>query len=91
MRYWRKPLNIDEVTVPRGQIHILPDRCKGCAYCVEFCPRGVLEMSSSFNKKGYHPPLAKLPEDCVNCKLCEMLCPEFAIWCTYIGEVNVEG
>jgi 2-oxoglutarate ferredoxin oxidoreductase subunit delta len=48
---------------------------------VEYCPRGVLEMSTEFNAKGYHPPFAKEQGACVNCNLCERICPEFAIFC----------
>ncbi len=88
MKYWRTPYNIDEVKIPQGEIHIIKDRCKGCKFCVEYCPKDVLEMSEEFNAKGYHPPYVKNPEDCVNCGLCEMLCPEFAIWSTLKEETG---
>ena len=26
-----------------GEIHIDRERCKGCAFCVEYCPRDVLD------------------------------------------------
>jgi len=81
MRYWREPLDAGQVEAPRGDVHILADRCKGCAFCVEYCPRQVLEMSREFNRKGYHPPEIIDAEACVNCGLCEMICPEFAIFC----------
>jgi len=80
MKYWRRPLDSDEVEVPRGEIHIIADRCKGCGFCVEYCPKSVLEMSEEYNAKGYHPPRVKDPEGCVQCQLCEMLCPDFAIF-----------
>jgi len=80
MRYWRQPLDADTVTAPHGLVHIIEDRCKGCAFCVEYCPCGVLEMSKAFNRKGYHPPRVVDEGACVNCNLCEMICPEFAIF-----------
>ena len=64
---------------PRGRVVILPSRCKGCGYCVEFCPLGVLVMSSSFNAKGYHYPEVADEAKCSGCDLCGMYCPDFAI------------
>lgn len=93
MKYWRRPLDSDEVKIPRGEVHIILDRCKGCGFCVEYCPKDVLEMSEEYNTRGYHPPRVKDPEGCVQCKLCEMLCPDFAIFVLpkEQKEANVEG
>lgn len=80
MRLWRKPLDHDRIVVPRGEIHLILDRCKGCELCANYCPRDVLEMSDIFNATGYHPPRVRDSQLCVACGLCEMLCPEFAIF-----------
>lgn len=69
-----------DIRVPHGEVHVLVERCKGCAWCVEFCPRDVLEVSEEINSKGYHPPVTVRPGACVSCGLCELLCPEFAIY-----------
>ena len=82
MRYWRKPLDEDKVVPIRGEVEIIPDRCKGCGFCIRFCPRGVLEESPEFNQKGYHYPRVARPDRCAGCGLCEMLCPDFAIHVT---------
>ncbi|MEE8605083.1 MAG: 4Fe-4S binding protein [Candidatus Aminicenantaceae bacterium] len=74
----------------KGKIHIEKNRCKGCAFCVEYCPKDVLEMSEEFNVKGYHPPFVKDEDACVYCQLCESICPEFAIFVT-IKEEEEEG
>jgi 2-oxoglutarate ferredoxin oxidoreductase subunit delta len=65
-----------------GEIHINSERCKGCGFCVEYCPREVLILSEDFNSKGYHPPVIKNEADCCYCQLCETICPEFAIYIT---------
>ena len=45
MKYWRKPLDYEDIKIPRGKVSIIEDRCKGCSFCAEYCPRDVLEMS----------------------------------------------
>ena len=88
MKYWRVPLDAEAIQVSQGIVHIVEERCKGCGYCVAYCPRGVLETSSRYNVKGYHPPEVKHPESCVNCHYCEIICPDFAI---YSVEVPAEA
>lgn len=78
--FWRLPLDAADHTIPQGRINIIADRCKGCNFCIEFCPNSVLIQSSEFNRKGYHPPEVQSPEECVNCGLCRIICPEFAIY-----------
>ena len=80
MKYWRKPLDFDQVKIPHGEVCIIADRCKGCGFCVEYCPKDVLVLSEEFNRKGYHPPKVVKHGECVNCSLCEMICPDFAIY-----------
>jgi 2-oxoglutarate ferredoxin oxidoreductase subunit delta len=63
-----------------GRVVINRNWCKGCGYCVKYCPTNVLELSKGYNPKGYHPPEVKSADDCRNCKFCELICPEFAIF-----------
>lgn len=86
MSMWRRPLDANRVREPRGEVRILVERCKGCEFCVEYCPRDVLAMSPEFNRKGYHPPMVVKEGACLNCNLCEVICPEFAIY-TVLAEV----
>ena len=53
----------------KGQVAITVERCKGCGFCVEFCPTHVLALSSAFNSKGYHPPHVVAGEKCSGCDL----------------------
>ena len=86
MKYWRKPLDLDQVKIPHGEVRVVRDRCKGCGFCVEYCPKEVLVMSEEFNRKGYHFPEVVRTGECVNCNLCEMICPDFAIFSVSVEE-----
>lgn len=86
--YWRSPLDIDSHKIQKGEVHIIKDRCKGCDFCIEFCPNNILKISDEFNVKGYHPPIVINEDNCVACKLCELICPEFAIYVTIHNEVK---
>jgi 2-oxoglutarate ferredoxin oxidoreductase subunit delta len=77
-----KPTGVELETtkVPKGSINRIKAYCKGCTYCVEFCPKKVLEMTADYNRKGYHFPIVKNPDACTGCNLCGSLCPDFAIY-----------
>jgi len=78
----RTPLDLQKHTTPRGQVYLIPERCKGCELCIHYCPRQVLVVSQEANAKGYHyPDIAPGKEDaCVHCDFCTLVCPEFAIY-----------
>lgn len=81
MKFWRLPLDSEDHSIPQGVVHIIESRCKGCGFCIEFCPNGCLKQSKRFNVKGYHPPEVVFQADyCVDCGLCSIICPEFAIF-----------
>ncbi len=90
MKLWRKPLDADQWEAPRGKVYIIDERCKGCGFCIEFCPRNVLAESERYNTKGYHPPEVVEPEECVHCSLCELICPDFAIFVLDAKEVEAK-
>jgi len=64
----------------KGRVFITHERCKGCGFCIQFCPKKVLAFSKDFNSKGYHPPVIVEPENCIGCNLCGLFCPDFAIY-----------
>ncbi|MGD1012118.1 MAG: 4Fe-4S dicluster domain-containing protein [Acidimicrobiales bacterium] len=63
----------------RGRVEIRVERCKGCTFCVEYCPVDVLAVSTDFNAKGYHYPVV-ISDGCILCQACAAVCPEFAIF-----------
>jgi 2-oxoglutarate ferredoxin oxidoreductase subunit delta len=79
MKLWRKPFDIEQKTTKPGRVIINKERCKGCNYCTEFCPRKSLKMSQEISPKGYLLASVDDPAKCLNCGLCEIICPDFAI------------
>lgn len=88
----RTPLDIEKAIIPRGQVFIIPERCKECQICVKFCPQDVLVISDERNAKGYRYPrvVAGKELDCVHCEFCTLVCPEFAIF-TFPWEAIQDG
>ncbi len=74
------PLDNKDVKHPKADIHIVVDQCKGCGYCIEYCPRKVLEESNEINARGVHPPRIADEDQCILCKFCTTICPDFAIF-----------
>lgn len=75
----------------KWQLKIITDRCKGCLFCIRYCPAQILESSSEINAKGYHPPKlidTVTMDDCAKCGFCELICPEFSI---YLEKVTDSG
>lgn len=85
---WREPVNYDRFVKPRGEVHIIAERCKECNYCTNYCPEEVLERSPDLNGHGYHPVRVKEGKEnaCVACGMCQAICPDFAI---FVREVQV--
>lgn len=53
--------------------------CKGCGYCIKFCPRNVLVMGTERNKRGFFYPQCDSEKKCSSCAICAAVCPEGAI------------
>ncbi len=79
MKLWRQPFDHAEKATKPPKLVINLDRCKGCGYCVEFCPRGTLELSKELGPKGYSAVQVADQSKCLGCGLCEAMCPDFAI------------
>lgn len=63
----------------KGKVEIDRERCKGCKYCILFCPEGVIVMDGEFNSNGYFPAKPAHQERCTGCTICAQVCPDIAI------------
>ena len=74
------PLDSKNVKQPKAEIHLIKDQCKGCGYCIKFCPKKVLEESQEINARGVNPPKIVDESKCIVCSFCTAVCPDFAIF-----------
>ncbi len=64
--------------------------CKGCRFCVDFCPEHILYETVETNSKGYHIVRQTDEGECIACEMCTMICPEFAIHVVTAGQQPAE-
>ncbi len=63
----------------KGNIYIDRERCKGCALCIDFCPKKCIVLSDELNLKGYFVAAFYQDAECNGCGTCAIMCPEVAI------------
>lgn len=67
----------------RGSTYIVIDaeKCKGCGFCVVFCPKKLIGRASRFNSKSYLPAevIQVKAAECSGCGVCYLMCPDVAI------------
>jgi len=63
----------------KGIIKIDRERCKGCSFCIEFCPKKAIFLSDQLNLKGYFTADFEDNNLCTGCATCAVMCPEVAI------------
>lgn len=58
-------------------LDIAEDHCKGCALCIEACPKHVLALDETVvNLLGYHPVRLTDAAGCTSCVICARICPD---------------
>lgn len=55
------------------------EHCKGCEFCVSFCPNNVLKVSNKINKLGYRYVEVVDETKCNGCGRCYLMCPDYLI------------
>lgn len=61
------------------KVKVLGQFCKGCGYCVHFCPKKVLAFGTTRNALGLFFPVMTDAGSCVACGICATVCPDAAI------------
>ena len=89
----RIPMDLGLARVPRGRVHVIPERCKQCDFCITYCPTDVLAYAEDSNAKGYHFPMVAEGKEsaCIRCRFCDLICPELAIFTSDADDADAEA
>ncbi len=92
-RAGRIPMDLGLARVPRGRVHVIPERCKQCDFCITYCPTDVLAYTDQINAKGYHFPMVAEGKEsaCIRCRFCDLICPELAIFTSDADDADAEA
>lgn len=58
-----------------------PEKCQGCTYCVQICPKNAISQTDETNGKGYRPIKVDL-DKCIGCAACYTVCPDYVFTIT---------
>jgi 2-oxoglutarate ferredoxin oxidoreductase subunit delta len=61
------------------KINVDKELCKGCGYCIEYCPTKIVSLKNDTNSKGYMFAYQTDERKCTGCKVCAIVCPEAAV------------
>lgn len=61
------------------QVRVLEQYCKGCGLCVDACPKQILYLSETVNRRGVHVVKIRTEIECTGCINCATVCPDAAL------------
>lgn len=61
------------------KVKVLSQYCKSCGYCINFCPKKVLEFGKERNGSGAFFPVLTDADGCIGCGTCAVMCPDGAL------------
>jgi 2-oxoglutarate ferredoxin oxidoreductase subunit delta len=61
------------------EARVLVQYCKGCGLCVKACPRGILRMADTVDRRGIRVAVVRADVACIGCTNCAVMCPDAAI------------
>jgi 2-oxoglutarate ferredoxin oxidoreductase subunit delta len=67
------------MSTKRGKITIDESRCKGCEYCIIYCPKKCITLSENINVRGVRYAEFTNPDACIACNICARVCPDVCI------------
>ena len=61
------------------RVRVLPQYCKGCELCIEACPKHILCLSETLDRRGLHVATVLKDIPCTGCMNCVAMCPDAAL------------
>ena len=68
-------------SIESAYVIIDEEKCKGCCFCISFCPKKILTLAPHINQRGDTPVavIAEKAHECTGCLACAIMCPDVAI------------
>ncbi len=61
------------------EIRVLEKYCKGCGLCVEVCPKDILYLPDTIDRRGVRVVRVREDVECIGCLQCTTMCPDAAL------------